>query len=100
MGDFLILLAEINQTGRVLIAIAGALAVMLLALLLLFFLVRRFRRLAGSAPAAKFDEHHTPPYLPALPSSPTLVVESTGTVVPLSALPLVLGRAPESGLVL
>jgi hypothetical protein len=102
MGDFLILLAELTQPERLLIAVAGAAVVMLLGLLLLAFFVRRLRAAPRAAPAsAKVDDdHHTPPYLPALPSAPTLVIESTGQTLPLGELPLVLGRAPGSALVL
>jgi hypothetical protein len=98
MGDFLILLAELTQPQRILIAISGAAAVMLVALLLLVVVIRRLR--PAARPAAKTNEHHTPPYLPALPASPTLTVESSGQVAALNQVPLVLGRAPDSGLVL
>lgn len=100
MGDFLILLAELTQPQRILIAISGAAAVMLVALLLLVVVVRRLRPRARPASAAKNNEHHTPPYLPALPASPTLTIESSGQVINLAQAPLVLGRAPDSGLVL
>jgi hypothetical protein len=101
MGDILSLLADLTQPQRILIAVAGAAVVMVIGLLLLAFVVRRARRAPGPAPAAaKLEDHHTPPYLPAVPSTPTLVIESSGQVVALNELPLILGRAPESGVVL
>ena len=99
MGEFLNLLANLTQTQRLIIAIGGAAVVVLFGLLLLAIFVRRARRGLRTASAGA-DEHHTPPYLPALPSGPTLVVESTGQKVDLNNLPLVLGRAPGSGVVL
>ena len=99
MGDILILLAELTQPQRLIIAIGGAAAVVVVGLLLLVLFVRRARR-GQRAKAVSSDEQHTPPYLQAVPSAPALVIESTGQTVPLATLPLVLGRAPESGVVL
>ncbi len=108
--DILTLLSRLTESQRLLIAVVGAVAVMLAGLLVLVIFVRRARRgerqAEGSVTqpagtlAAKTADHHTPPYLPALPSGPTLVVESSGQVVALNELPFVLGRAPESALVL
>lgn len=98
MSEFLELLANLTQTQRLLIAVAGAAVVVLFGLLLLALFVRRARR--GQRARAEADDHHTPPYLPAVPSTPTLIVESTGQKVALNELPLVLGRAPGSGVVL
>ncbi len=108
--DILTFLANLTEPERLFIAVIGAVAVMLIGLLLLVIFIRRARRsapeaegsatLPGGALAAKAADHHTPPYLPALPSGPTLVVESSGQVVALGELPIILGRAPESAVVL
>jgi hypothetical protein len=103
MDAILNFLASLTDAQRLVIAVGGAAVVMLVGVLLLLFFVRRARRgrpAAGAGTTAKVSEHHTPPYLPAVPSSPTLVVESSGQVVPLTELPLVLGRAPECAVVL
>ena len=102
MDAILNFLASLTDAQRLVIAVGGAAVVMLAGVLLLLFFVRRARRMApaSAAAAAKVSEHHTPPYLPAVPSSPTLVVESNGQVVPLTELPIVLGRAPECAVVL
>jgi hypothetical protein len=99
MGDILNFLAELTQPQRLIIAIGGAAVVVVAGLLLLALVIRRARR-GRRAAAVSSDEQHTPPYLQAVPSAPTLVIESTGQKVPLNALPLVLGRAPGSGVVL
>ena len=100
MDEILAFIAQLTQTGRILIAIGGALVVVLAGLLVLLFVLRRPRRGGAAAEATRVVDHHTPPYLPAVPSTPTLVIESTGQVIPLAELPLVIGRAPDSGLVL
>ena len=108
--DILTILSQLSEPQRLLIAVVGAVAVMLAGLLVLAYFVRRARQPERPAEGsvtqptgmlpAKTAEHHTPPYLPALPSGPTLIVESSGQVVTLGELPVVLGRAPESALVL
>ncbi len=103
MRELLALLAALTDPQRLLIAIVGAAIVMAAGLLVLPLVIRRARRgqaasAAKSAPA--LSDHHTPPYLPAVPTSPTLVVEGTGQVVALTELPIILGRAAENGVVL
>jgi hypothetical protein len=100
VDEILTFLAQLTQTDRILIAIGGAAVVVLAGLLVLLLVLRRPRRPAQAAEAARVADHHTPPYLPAVPSTPTLVIESSGQVIPLSTLPLVIGRAADSGLVL
>ncbi len=99
MGALLAFLAQLTEPERLLIAVVGAALFMLAALLILPLFLRRSRRGRAPAAEARLAEHHTPPYLPAVPSSPTLVVESSGQVVPLTTLPIVLGRAPECAVV-
>ncbi len=101
MGDLITLLSQLSQPQRLLIAVVGAAIVMAAGLLVLPLFIRRARRGRPAAQAApRLDEHHTPPYLPAVPSTPTLVVESSGQVIPLTELPLVLGRAADNAIVL
>lgn len=99
MRELLALLSQLTDPQRLLIAVTGAAVVMGAGLLVLPFLIRRTRQ-GQPAPAAKLADHHTPPYLPAVPTNPTLVIESNGQVIPLTELPIVLGRAPESAVVL
>src|SRR5687768_10838805 len=103
MRELLAFLAALTDPQRLLIAIVGAAIVMAAGLLVLPLVIRRARRgqaASAAKSAAALSDHHTPPYLPAVPTSPTLVVEGTGQVVALTELPLVLGRAAENGVVL